>query len=138
MGRNLMAEVTIQLPFSIDPYGKVSQTIDQSKIWADRVRSVIGTTLRERVMRPQFGTIIPYALFESSGTAISEVKAEVTKAFASQLPLLRLQSVDVTLDEYTNVLTAEVIYDLPNNEQVTTNVGLILIRGTNPPYEELL
>lgn len=138
MGRNLMPEVTIQLPFSIDPYGKVSQTTSQSKIWADRVRSVIGTTLRERVMRPQFGTIIPYALFESSGTAISEVKAEVTKAFSSQLPLLRLQSVEVTLDEYTNVLTADVIYDLPNNEQVTTVVGLILVRGTNPPYEELL
>ena len=133
-----MAEVTIKLPFSIDPYGKVAQTTEQSKIWADRVRSVIGTVLRERVMRPQFGTIIPYALFESSGTAVTEVKAEVSKAFAAQLPLLRLQSVSVVLDEYTNILTTEITYDLPNNEQVVTNLGLILLRGNNPPYEELM
>lgn len=138
MGRYLMAEVTIQLPFSIDPYGKVTQTFSQSKIWSDRVRSVVGTTLRERVMRPQFGTIIPYALFESSGTATSEVKAEVVKAFSTQLPLLRLQDVAVTIDEYTNVLTADIIYDLPNNERITTNIGLILLQGTTPPYEELL
>lgn len=133
-----MDEVTIRLPFSIDPYGKVSQTTDQSKIWADRVRSVIGTTLRERVMRPQFGTIIPYALFESSGTAISEVSSEITKAFAAQLPLLRLQNIEVTIDEYTNILNAEIIYDLPNNEQITTNIGLILLQGTTPPYKELM
>ena len=133
-----MAEVTIQLPFSIDPYGKVSQTTSQSKIWADRVRSVIGTTLRERVMRPQFGTIIPYALFESSGTAVSEVTAEVSKAFTTQLPLLRLKNVNVTIDEYTNILDTEIVYDLPNNEQVVTNVGLILLQGTTPPYQELM
>ena len=46
-----MAEKTLALPFSVDPYGKISVTSEQSKIWADRVRSVIGTTLRERVMR---------------------------------------------------------------------------------------
>jgi phage baseplate assembly protein W len=51
-----MAEKTIALPFSVDPYGKVTVASDQSKIWADRVRSVIGTFLRERVMRPEFGT----------------------------------------------------------------------------------
>jgi len=133
-----MAEVAIQLPFSIDPYGKVGQTTSQSKIWTDRVRSVIGTTLRERVMRPQFGTIIPYALFESSGTAVSEVRTEVNKAFANQLPLLRLQNVDASFDDYTGILKVEITYDLPNNEQIVTNIGLILITGKNPPYEELL
>ena len=133
-----MAEVTIQLPFSIDSYGKVSSTTSQSKIWADRVRSVIGTTLRERVMRPTFGTVIPYALFDSAETASAEVKAEVDKAFSSQLPLLRLQETDTTFDEYTNTLNVTIVYDLPNNERVTTNVGLVLVRGNKPMYEELL
>jgi phage baseplate assembly protein W len=133
-----MAEITIALPFSVDPYGKVSSTTSQSKIWADRVRSILGTTLRERLMRPTLGTLIPYALFESASTSEAEVKSEITKAFDAQLPLLRLQEITVTIDEYTNVMNATVVYDLPNNETVTTNIGLILIQGTTPAYEELL
>ena len=72
-----MSEKSLSLPFSIDAYGKVSVTSEQSKIWADRVRSVLGTSLRERVMRPTFGTLIPYAIFEGAETAEAEIKAEV-------------------------------------------------------------
>ena len=133
-----MAEKAISLPFSIDSYGKVSSTQDQSKIWADRVRSVLGTAIRERVLRPTFGTLIPFAIFETDTTADSQIRVEVEKAFGEQLSLLNLQDVVVTVDEYTNVLTVEVIYGLPNNEIVSTLVGLVLVDGANPIYQELL
>lgn len=133
-----MAEYAISLPFSIDAYGKVKSTTDQSKIWADRVRSVLGTTIRERVLRPNFGTLIPFALFNTETGAVSQVEAEVNKAFSQQLGLLTLQKVNVTVDQYTNVLTVEVIYGLPNNEVVSTVVGLVLVDGANPIYQELL
>ena len=133
-----MAEVSISLPFSIDPYGSVGVTTEQSKLWADRVRSVLGTTLRERVMRPTMGTIIPFSLFNSEESASAEIRAEVNKAFGEQLQLLTLEKVNVTSDEYTNVLNIEVVYGLPNNEVVSTIVGLVLIDGAKPIYEELL
>ena len=133
-----MSEVALNLPFSVDSFGKISVTTDQSKIWMDRVRSVAGTTLRERVMRPTFGTLIPYALFETDSTATAQVNTELQKAFNDQLPLLGFVSADVTIDEYTNILTAEVIYTLPNQEVVSTVVGLALINGNNPIYEESL
>ena len=132
-----MAESTIALPFSIDQYGKVTSTVDQSKIWADRVRSVLGTSLRERVMLPKFGTLIPFSLFDTETSAVAQIENEVQKAFATQLPLLYLQKVTVTIDQYTNVLTIEVIYGLPNNEVVSTVVGLVLVDGANPLYQEL-
>ena len=133
-----MAEYAISLPFSVNSYGKVASTFDQSKIWADRVRSVLGTTIRERVMRPNFGTLIPFAIFNTETGAVAQVEAEVSKAFSQQLGLLNLQKVNVTVDEYTNVLTVEAIYGLPNNEVVSTVVGLVLVDGANPIYEELL
>lgn len=133
-----MAEQALSLPFSVDSYGNISTTIDQSKIWTDRVRSVLGTTVRERVMRPGFGTLIPFSLFDTESSAVSQVKTEVNKAFITQLSLLRLDKTTVTVDEYTNVLTVEVIYALPNNEVVSTVVGVALIDGANPIYEELL
>ena len=133
-----MSEKTLALPFAIDAYGRVSVTTEQSKIWADRVRSVLGTSLRERVMRPTFGTLIPYAIFEGAESAETEIKAEVERAFNGQLPLLNLQTTNVTFDTYTNIFNVEVIYGLPNNETVSTLIGLVLIDGTNPIYQELL
>lgn len=133
-------ETAIALPFNINAYGKVNSTVDQRKIWADRVRSVIGTSLRERLMRPTFGTIIPFALFEGEGTAIQEVETEVEKAFNQQLPLLRLEDVAVTGDATTSELMVEVTYRLPNDLVVNTNilVGLVVLTGSAPIYEELL
>jgi len=133
-----MAEKAISLPFLIDPYGRVASTQSQSKIWSDKVKSVLGTTLRERVMRPNFGTLIPYSLFNTENTAAVEIESEINKAFTEQLALLTLEKVNVTSDPYTNVLTIEVIYGLPNDEIVSTVVGLVLIQGTKPIYEELL
>ena len=133
-----MAQKAISLPFLIDPYGRVSSTQSQSKIWSDKVKSVLGTSLRERVMRPNFGTLISYSLFNSQTEATVEIKTEVERAFAEQLDLLTLQQTDVTIDMYTNVLTVQVTYGLPNDEVVSTAVGLVLVQGTNPIYEELL
>lgn len=133
-----MAQKAIALPFSIDSYGKVSSTQSQSKIWSDRVKSVLGTSLRERVMRPNFGTLIPYTLFNSETEATAQIQSEVEKAFAQQLDLLTLQQTNVTSDIYTNTLTVEVIYGLPNDEVTSTLIGLVFSQGANPIYEELL
>jgi len=130
-------EIAIALPFSIDPYGKVASTQSQSKIWADRVLSIIGTTIRERVMNPSIGTVIPYAMFESTDTATAEVQQEVESAFRQQLPALNLDNVVVTLDSYTDTIKIQITYDLPNNLKVTTNLGIINISGTKPSYEEI-
>jgi len=131
-------EVAISLPFSIDPYGKVASTHSQSKIWADRVLSIIGTTIRERVMNPSIGTLIPYAAFDSIDDAAAEVRQEVEQAFRQQLSQLTLSDIVVTMDSYNDSMTLKITYDLPNNQKVTTTLGLINISGTKPAYEEIL
>lgn len=127
----------ISLPFSIDSFGKISTTTDQAKIWADKVRSVLGTSIRERVMRPTFGTLIPFSLFNSIDNAVDEIEDEVRRAFSKQLQLLSLSSVDVQQDVYTNELKITVVYSLPNQETVKTTIGYVAIRGVTPIYEEL-
>jgi len=133
-----MAEVTLSLPFSVDSYGKIKTASSASKIWADRVRSVIGTTVRERVMRDTFGTSIAYSVFSNSEDASTSISFETTDAFLKQLPLLKLSSVSSTFDEFTGIMQVEVVYDLPNNETVSTIIGLVELRGTAPFAEETL
>lgn len=129
-------ETAISLPFSIDPYGKVAKTTDQTKIWADKVRSVIGTALKERVMRPTFGTDIPSAVFENQEDADGRILELVSTSFNNQLPRLDLQSVSNSFDQYSGTLTVDITYALPNEEIVSTTVGLIVVSGTLIPYEE--
>jgi len=133
-----MVEVALSLPFSIDPYGRVGTTTDQTKIWADKVRSVIGTALRERVMRPKFGTDMPLAVFENQEDAQTQIEFEVNQAFNDQLQKVTLQSVSSVFDEYTGIMQVDVTYALPNDEVTTTSIGLIRIDGNAIAIEENL
>ena len=133
----MASEKAISLPFSIDTFGNVGTTSEQSKLWADRVRSVLGTSLRERVMRPTFGTLIPFSLFNNEENAIVEIKEEVVRAFGRQLKLLTLKNTFVEQNFYTNSLKIIVTYLLPNQETNKTSIGFVIVRGTLPIYEEL-
>jgi phage baseplate assembly protein W len=136
MGRKIMTEKAISLPFSIDTYGKVAVATDQNKIWQDKVLSVIGTTMRERVMRPRFGSLIAAKTFDNESLAETEVQAEVEYAFNTQLGLLTLNSVTTSYDPYTGNTNVEIIYSLPNSETVSTTVGLVSINGNSTPHQE--
>lgn len=133
-----MEEKTIALPFSIDPYGKVTSTSEQSKIWADRVRSVVGTTVKERVMRPTFGSDIAYGVFDTQTAADEIIKSNVAQVFSTQLPLLKLGTVTTSYDEYTGTLNTTITYSLPNDQVVTTNIGIVTVSGNTPPTQENL
>lgn len=122
-------ESAIALPFRVDSYGNIVKTYDQSKIWADRVRAVIGTLRGERVMRSRYGTKVPMSTFSNSDIAVSDISKEVRTAFASFLPQLNLDQVNVYLDDDSSVITVEVVYSLPNQTVVTTSVGVAYISG---------
>lgn len=133
-----MAEIALTLPFKINPYGNVASTTDQAKIWSDRVRFVIGTNLEERLLDPQFGTLVPEAFMQTAEDADALIAAEVERAFPLQLELLTFQSVDISFDEYTGTTNVNIIYNLPNGEVTDTVVAVTYIGGNNQSVQENL
>ena len=131
-------ETAISLPFSLSSFGKVADTTDQKKIWQDRVLSVIGTSMYERVMRPNFGTSITSYMFDNQDTAQAEIKNEVTNAFGSQLTKLKLVNTVTTFDTYLETVSVTITYSLPNSDVVTTVIATALINNTAPLFEENL
>jgi phage baseplate assembly protein W len=131
-------ERAISLPFRIDDFGGIASTISQEKIWADRVRSAIGTKLNERVLTQEYGTEIPTAALNSADLAITSIEEEVETAFIRDLPTLELESVIATYEESTGVLSAEVSYFLPSKEQTSVVIGIATLLNNNPIQEELL
>jgi phage baseplate assembly protein W len=138
MAINSVNETAISLPFVINSYGKVQTTIDQKKIWADRVYSVIGTLLSERVMRPNFGSDAAKELLSTTEKMTATVDSSVRLAFINFLPLLTLQEIESNYDFSSNVLTIDLTYSLPNQEVVYSNIGFAQLSGNNPIYEENL
>lgn len=133
-----MAETAISLPFSLDAYGRITSTVSQQKIFADRVLSVIGTNLRERVMLVDFGTKITAYLYGSIEKAISAIPEEVEQAFAKFLPSLTYSNTNVIYDEQTGTLLLDIIYELPNGETTSTILEIVAIASKNPPVQETL
>jgi len=133
-----MAEIAISLPFSLDAYGRITSTESQQKIFSDRVLSVIGTNLKERVMLVEFGTKITSYLYGSIEKAISSIPGEIEQAFAKFLPTLTYSNTNVIYDEQTGTLLLDIIYELPNGETNSTTLEIVAIASKNPPVQETL
>lgn len=134
-------ELALSLPFSVNPYGRISTTTERSKIWQDRVRSVVGTFLGERVMRPNFGADVVDAVHETSEEASIIVENQIRQAFNTYLPTLTLTEVKTKYDENTGIMDVEIVYSLPEatvEDVSSTTIGLVRIAGTLPPLQEKL
>jgi|LauGreDrversion4_2_1035121.scaffolds.fasta_scaffold430350_2 phage baseplate assembly protein W len=129
-------ESAIAFPFSIDNRGNVVFTTNQEEIWAARVKSAVGTIAGERVMRPSYGTTIADSFFDTQTAVEDKVKRDIASVFINQLPLLTLESVNVTFDRGVGVSNATITYQLPNQISVTTSISTVYINGAYPAYEE--
>ena len=134
MAIKTVSEVAISYPFRLDSYGNVTVTDSYAKIWNDRVLLALNTANGERVMNWDLGTQIPYMVFGSGSE--NEVETEIRKAFLDYLPALSLDDVQSSFDINTGTISVNLTYSLPNNDQVTTTVGVVTVAGNNPPYEE--
>jgi phage baseplate assembly protein W len=133
-----LTEIAVSLPFSINEFGSVAFTTSQEKIWADRVRSAVGTGVNERLMRPNYGVDIRGAVMESSETAEELIKREVELAFTRDLTLLRLESVDTKFDPSESSVQVEITYLLPNRETEVILLGFATLSGSAPITEDAL
>lgn len=137
---NKIAEVAVSLPFTISPYGTIAATSDQSKIWADRVLSVLGTGLQERVMYPQFGSKLYDGLFSGSSSGLTSatdlIKNGIADSFDAFLPLLKLVNVITDFDTDTATLSVTILYNLPDQTLASTALGKLIINRNQPPIQE--
>lgn len=130
-------ELSMSLPFRVDEYGTIAATVDQSKIWADRVRAVVGTAIGERVYRPEFGCRAAVAAFETEEEAEAVLTSGIRDAFLEFLPFCSLEEVSVTIDDETRVMTAEVTYTTPDSNAFALQVAVATINGDQPISEDI-
>lgn len=129
-------EYAISFPFRLDSYGDVAKTKDPSKIWADRLTSVIGTMMGERVARPAFGTQIANQWLNGLSGIDGDMQSEIQQAFIEFLPLLTLLGTSFEHDDANGSLKVIITYSLPNDKVETTVIALVSIGNQQPQYQE--
>lgn len=128
-------ELAISLPFKVDALGKVGASVEQSKVWADRVRSVLGTAYGQRVYRPNFGCNATLGIFDSEEYVLEQIREDIDFAFQTFLPLLTVDSINVEIDPSTQVINTEVIYSTPSGADFQVVMGIASV-GTDGTVSE--
>jgi len=122
-------EKTIAFPFKIDGNGKVNTTTAQANIWADRIRSVVGTLYGERVMLQNFGTKAPSHVLDGEKNTKEHIINEISSVIYDWLPSLTIKDITVGQVELDGTMQVNVIYSMPNNTDATVSVGVVAVNG---------
>jgi phage baseplate assembly protein W len=109
-GSVVMAESAIVWPFKFNATGFIEHTYDQRKMWRDRIILVVLTSLGERVMLPNYGTLVPKSVFENEQAALEMCRTTITEAFSKWFPTLMFNDLTGILDNSTGYFDLEIYY----------------------------
>jgi len=113
-----MSEIAISLPFRFGVEsgvpGGLNSTSDPRYIWRDRVYIAVLTGVNERLMRPEYGTLLARSVLDSGDSAAQVARETIAGAFYRWLPKLSLSSVDTDFDTTEGILNITINYILPD------------------------
>lgn len=120
----------IVFPYTLDPFGETQATTTPSKIYLDRLLTLLSTQVGQRPMLPEYGTDLGRALFENEDNFRVAVKVAILTAVTTWLPELKIQNVDIDplAEGYVNL---RITVELPNAKitSVTVNSAIFGANG---------
>lgn len=127
-------QVELDQPFRVDPQGRIAFTSDPKRVLMNRVRTIIGTEVGERVMRPDYGVPLQVLLFEGDDDMLGTILAgDIERALQEYEPGVIVQSVTTdSSDQLDGVINLNVIYSAVNSPLETLTIPVntaVLYRG---------
>lgn len=113
---------SISYPFTLDDKGKVESTISPSKIYLDRVLTLLSTNVEQRPMAQNYGTDMGTALFENEGDIVAATQAAIQEALKTWLPEVTIGSITVSTPNEDGVADIQLSLILPNKVSSTLNI----------------
>lgn len=132
-----MSNSAISIPFRFNEFGQVDATTDIRKIYQDRVLLTLLTRLGERVMRPNFGSLVGDALFENETTASEIVLSSIGTTFNTWLTDLSLIEATPFFDRNTGFMEVQVTYGLPSGESDTVKLKTAILNRSGDIIQEI-
>ena len=123
MDRSTGAEMkAFSYPFTLDPFGVAEVSEDQTKIYQDRVLTLLSTAIGERPMRPTYGTDIVRAMFENQSNAKKAIDAAIRKAIATWIPDITIENINITALNEDGTVGVSLNIILPDFTTTSVNI----------------
>jgi len=120
----------ISYPFKIDTFGRLTSTEDVSKIYLDKLYTLLSTMVGSRPMRPDYGLDIRRALYENGNDEKAAILYAINQAVRKWLPMLKIEQIDVTDTSINGESTVSVQVNLPDSTTGTVAVSTSKIMST--------
>ena len=122
----------IGFPYTISPAGVVQYTISPSKIYTDRVLTLLSYYVGQRPMLPTYGVDWSKSLFENDSDARLAIPIAISEAIGKWIPEVSVASVDFAGDNFDGTENVIVSLRLPDDTltSLTINTGTISYSGT--------
>lgn len=119
---------SIKFPFAQDIFGKTDTTTSTSKIYLDRLLTLLSTNKGQRPMLPDYGTDVGAAMFENDNDFPTAVKTAIHNAVGRWMPDISVLSID--LDTLNNgQVNVSVVIELPNSQVTTLTVNSAVLNA---------
>jgi phage baseplate assembly protein W len=122
---------SISYPYTIDPNGSVLSTASASKLYLDRVLTLLSTNLGQRPMLPEYGVDWASAMFENDGDARIAINQAVRVAIATWIPEVTVKNIKIDSNNFDGKLLVILELGLPDNtiSNLTINSDLFNYEG---------
>ena len=114
--------IAIRYPFTLNN-GKVEATYSPTKLYTDRVLTLLSTNIGQRPILQGYGANMDYALFENDNDLALAVKSAASEAINKWLPQISVASINVGSLDSDGAAEVEIIINLPDNTTSSVSVN---------------
>ena len=117
-------QVAISWPYTLSPQGVVATTSSTTKIYLDRVLTLLSTNIGQRPMVPSYGVDWGAALFETDGDAQTAIEMGIRTAINTWISLVKVDSIKFDFDSTNGVETVIVNLILPDKTTASLPIAI--------------
>lgn len=122
----------ISYPFTLDSVGVVEPTEVVTKIYLDRVLTLLSTNIGQRPMLQDYGTNVMRALFENDNDFPAAVDQAIRQAVGIWIPEISINQITISPPGEDGTATVDIVIELPNSllTSLSINTAIFNIDGT--------
>ena len=114
---------SISYPYTISPDGLVKSTANSTKLYLDRVLTLVSTYTGQRPMMPDYGVDWSQALFENDYEAKNAIPAAIKGAVSKWIPEIEVTSCDLKFSELDGIEYVTLGLALPDDTITTMSIN---------------
>jgi phage baseplate assembly protein W len=114
---------SITYPYTVDVNGTVSAALTSTRLYLDRILTLVSTYKGQRPMLPEYGIDWSGALFENDNNARIAIPIAIREAVAKWIPQVEVTDVDIKFDPLAGVEYVTLGVSLPDSTYTTMSIN---------------